>query len=137
MREPHPPTLSRRTLDSGLVIVSIVGDMDTAGAAAIEPAFLAALPDRTVHAVIDMSGVPFLTSRALAMLVVRAQAMHKAGGTLCLAALSRLVADVFERAGFSNLFPIYPTVEKAVLALEGGIPHPIPPRDRTKPLDFS
>lgn len=133
----QPPTLSRQTRDSGLVVVSIIGELDTAGTAELEPAFVAALPDRTVQAVIDMAGVPFLTSRALAMLVVRAQAMQKAGGKLSLAALSKVVADVFERAGFSSLFVIYPTLPEAIKALEQKKkPRAKRPRD-SKRMDFS
>jgi anti-sigma B factor antagonist len=116
MPDDHLPTLSRSTRRSGLVIISLVGDLDTAGTAAIEPAFRAALPDRTVNAVIDMAGVPFLTSRALAMLVVRAQAMHQAGGEMCLAGLTKIVSEVFDRAGFNNLFPIYPSLDDAIQA---------------------
>ena len=136
MPQPRPPTLSRETRDSGLVIIHMTGELDTAGAAQIEPAFVAALPDRTVSAVVDMGGVPFLTSRALAMLVVRAQAMKKAGGKLCLAALSGVVKDVFDRAGFSSLFPIYPTLDDALAELEKKKPRPRKPR-KTGRLDFS
>jgi anti-sigma B factor antagonist len=109
-----PPGLSRHTREDGVVVMAIVGDLDTAGTAELEPAFQAALPDRTVRAVIDLSGVPFLTSAALAMFVVRAQAMQKAGGKLYLAAPTRIVRDVFERAGFTQMFPILPTVDDAV-----------------------
>lgn len=136
MVDKNPPALSRQTRESGLVIVSLVGELDTSGASELEPAFVAALPDRTVSAVIDMSGVPFLTSRALAMLVVRAQAMQKAGGVLCLAALSKVVADVFDRAGFSSLFRIYPTVADAIAALEKKKPR-AKRQKSTRPLDFS
>ena len=136
MPQPRPPTLSRETRDSGLVIIRITGDLDTAGTTQIEPAFVAALPDRTVSVVIDMTEVPFLTSRALAMLVVRAQAMNKAGGKLCLAGLSRVVAEVFDRAGFSSLFVIYPTPDDAVAALEAKKPRPKRQR-RPRRMDFS
>ena len=132
----RPPILSRETRESGLVVIHLSGELDTAGTAQIEPAFVVALPDRTVSALVDMSGVPFLTSRALAMLVVRAQAMKKAGGKLCLAALSPIVADVFERAGFSSLFTIYPTVDAALAELERKKPRARKPR-KTGRLDFS
>jgi len=107
------------TRDSGIVVVSIIGELDTANTREIEPAFSAALPDRRVRAVVDLSGVPFLTSAALAMFVVQAQAMRRAGGDLRLAALQPRVADIFERAGFSVIFPIYPTLGEAIAELEG------------------
>jgi anti-anti-sigma factor len=136
MPDYRAPSLSRSTRDSGVVIVSIIGDLDTAGTTFIEPAFRAALPDRTVNAIINMAGVPFLTSRALAMLVVRAQAMKKAGGALCLAGLSKMVREVFDRAGFSNLFSIYPSLDDAITALESSDPRRGPP-SASKRLDFS
>jgi anti-sigma B factor antagonist len=136
MNPYRAPTLSRSTRASGLIVVAITGELDTAGTTAIEQAFHAALPDRTGHAVVDLSGVPFLTSRALALLVVRAQAMKKAGGKLSLAALTRVVLEVFERAGFAALFPIYPSVDAAVAALEGRDQTP-GPSSAGNGLDFS
>jgi len=120
----HQPTLSRSTRNSGLVIISITGDLDTVGTHAVEPAFKAALPDRTVRAIIELSGVTFLTSAALAMFVVNAQAMHRAGGKLCLAAPRKVVADVFVQAGFTSAFPIYPTLEEAIEEMEKDMPYP-------------
>ena len=117
--ERRPPVLSRMTRDSGIVVVSIIGELDTANTREIEPAFSAALPDRRVRAIVDLSGVPFLTSAALAMFVVQAQAMRRAGGDLRLAALQPRVADIFERAGFSVIFPIYSTLDEAIAELEG------------------
>jgi anti-anti-sigma factor len=117
-REQPVPVLSRQTLDSGVVVVAISGEMDTFGTKAIESAFQAALPDRTVDAVIDLKGVPFLTSAALAMLIVKAQAMRHAGGKLHLAGARKVVKQIFEQAGFNSLFPIYETLEDALDELE-------------------
>ncbi len=116
--------LSRTTRSSGLVIVSITGELDTAGTHAIEPAFKAALPDRTVRVIIELSGVTFLTSAALAMFIVSAQATHRAGGKFCLAAAQKIVADVFVQAGFTSAFPIYDTLDAAIEEMEKDIPYP-------------
>lgn len=120
----HQPTLSRSTRNSGLAIISIAGELDTAGTHAIEPAFKAALPDRTVRVIIELSGVTFLTSAALAMFIVNAQAMHRAGGRFCLAAAQKIVADVFVQAGFTSAFPIYATLDEAIEEMEKDIPYP-------------
>ncbi|MBN1311294.1 MAG: STAS domain-containing protein [Anaerolineae bacterium] len=124
MTTTTPPNLSRSARDSGLVIISITGQLDTAGTQAIEPAFKAALPDRTVRAIVELSGVPFLTSAALAMFIVNAQAMHRAGGKFCLAAPQKVVADIFVQAGFTSAFPIYDTLDKAIEEMEEDIPSP-------------
>lgn len=117
-REQPMPILSRQTRESGVVVISITGELDTFGTKSIESAFQAALPDRTVDVVIDLRGVPFLTSAALAMLIVKAQAMRHAGGTLHLAGARKVVKQVFEQAGFTSLFPIYETLEDALNELE-------------------
>ena len=116
------PVLTRHTRDSGVFVIAIIGELDTFGTASIEEAFQAALPDRTVDVVIDLSGVPFLTSRALAMFVVKAQAMKNAGGQLHLAGLRKLVRQVFEQAGFASLFPIYNTMNDALEVIEAEQP---------------
>lgn len=120
----HQPALSRTTRSSGLVIISITGELDTAGTHAVEPAFKAALPDRTVRVIIELSSVTFLTSAALAMFVVNAQALHRAGGKFCLAAAQKIVADVFVQAGFTSAFPIYATLDEAIEEMEKDIPYP-------------
>jgi len=124
MTTGNPPNLSRSVRDSGLVIINITGQLDTRGTQAIEPAFKAALPDRTVRAIIELSGVPFLTSAALAMFIVNAQAMHRAGGKFCLAAPQKVVADVFVQAGFTSAFQVYDTLDEAIEEMEKDIPFP-------------
>jgi anti-anti-sigma factor len=106
------------TRESGLVVVRIHGDLDAYGTMQVKEAFSVAIPDRTAHVVVDLSEVPFLTSAALAMLVVRAQAMARAGGSLHIAGARERVLEVFERAGFTLIFPLYPTLEAACAALE-------------------
>lgn len=101
-----------------MFVISITGELDTFGTAAIEEAFQAALPDRTVDVVIDLSGVPFLTSRALAMFVVKAQAMNRAGGQLHLAGPRKMVRQIFEQAGFTSLFPIHKSADEAIAEVE-------------------
>lgn len=133
---PRAPILGRATHESGVVVVSITGELDTAGTRQIEPAFQAALPDRTVDAVLDLAGVPFLTSAALAMIVVKAQAMKRAGGALHLAAATRIVDEVFQRAGFTNIFTLYSTVDEAIKAISADKPT-APPVKPDKPLAFS
>ncbi len=117
-REQPVPILSRQTRDSGLVVISITGELDTYGTKLVEEAFQAALPDRTVDAIVDLSGVPFVSSAALAMLVVKAKAMSHAGGKLSLAGARKVVRQVFQQAGFNSVFPIYETLNEALKELE-------------------
>lgn len=123
------PTLSRMTRESGLVVISINGELDSFGTQQINPAFSVALADRSVTAIVDLSGVPFMSSSALAMFLSHGQAMHRAGGKLVLAGPNPNMIDVLHLSGFDALFSIAPTLEEALAVLE-------PPKpDKKAPTD--
>jgi anti-anti-sigma factor len=118
MYEDRIPTLSSMTRESGLVIIRLRGELDSLGTRLLQPAFAVALSDRTVTAIVDLSEVPFLTSKALAMFLAHGQAMHRAGGSLHLAGANGTVTEVLELAGFDDLFCLAPTLEEAIDRLE-------------------
>lgn len=118
MGADRTPVLSHTIHESGMVIVSITGDLDTYGVRQVETEFAAAIPDRRAKAVVDLSGVVYISSAALAMFVVKAQAMSHAGGRLTIAAAQPQVIEVFEWAGFATVIPLYDTLEDAIVALD-------------------
>jgi anti-anti-sigma factor len=114
----NQPILSRAVRSSGVILIAIVGDLDTFGTRSIEGELQAALPDRTASAIIELSGVNIITSAALAMFVVRAQAMRHGGGKLALAGARGVVREVLVSAGFHSIFPIYTSIEQALVEME-------------------
>lgn len=106
--------------ESGLVIVQISGDLDAHGTKQIEPALSVAIAERTSNTVIDLSAVTFLSSAALAMLAATAHALRRGGGSMTIAGASGIVAEVIRQSGFGDLLPNYPTLDEAIVALEGG-----------------
>ncbi len=119
MANRTPPTLSSRTDPSGLLIISLSGELDTYSTRLVGPEFTTALGERNTWAIVDLSGVTFITSAALAMFVAHAQALQRGGGCLQMAAAREIVADVFTRAGFNSIFPIFKSVGEAVDNLKG------------------
>ncbi len=118
MSEEHAPTMIRTIRESGVVVVALSGELDSLGTRLVEPAFATALAERTTRAVVDLSGVSFMSSRALAMFVSHAKALSLGGGELHLAGANEFVSQVFQQAGFSTIFPITPTLEDALATLE-------------------
>ncbi len=118
-----PVELRREVRPSGLIIVTIVGDLDTYTTQTIEPLMAAAIPDRNSHVLVDISSVSFITSRALAMFVVHAKALRTGSGTLKLAEANDFVHEVFKRAGFAEIFPSYATREEGIKAMEADLAH--------------
>ncbi|GAB4482948.1 MAG: hypothetical protein Kow00124_32120 [Anaerolineae bacterium] len=119
MHQPDPPvSLSVSRRDSGLLIVAIQGELDTLATRLIEPAFSVALSDRTAHALVDLHQVPLITSAALAMFVMRARALHLGGGNLRFAGATPPVQLVFDLGGFSQVLPVYATLDEGIAAME-------------------
>ncbi len=72
--------------------------------------------------VFDLSELTFVSSGGLALLLKVAKSVQKANGKLALAGLSDHIHEVFEIAGFTSIFSIFPTCKDAVARLQGGIP---------------
>lgn len=120
MGEQHTPTLSRVTRESGLVIIHIQGELDSFGTGEIALAFSTALGDRTVHAVVDLGEVSFISSRAVALFLSHTQMLRRAGGDLRLAGANKSITRIFELAGFGSLIPSS-TLEEAITEMEAGL----------------
>jgi anti-anti-sigma factor len=117
MADDRIPSLNRRTLDNGAVMVELHGDLDAHGVREIESAFGVALSDRTQRTLIDLSQVSFLGSAALAMLAAHGQFARRAGGLFLLAAAQPRVADVISQSGFMEVLSYFPTVDEALASL--------------------
>jgi anti-sigma B factor antagonist len=117
MAEDHFPSLSRRTLENGMVVIELRGDLDAHGIREIESAFGVALSDRTQDTIIDLSDVTFLGSAALAMLAAHAQFSKRGGGQFTLAAAQTRVSDVIAQSGFADVLGYHASVDDAVTAL--------------------
>lgn len=110
-------TLSVEEHPSGVKVIHIRGDLDSLGARTIEEALAAALPPAPLRVLVDLSGVRFISSAGLALLLVQAKALRRNGGSLSLAAPTTHVMEVLSLAGFHELLDIYPTLEAGLAAL--------------------
>jgi anti-sigma B factor antagonist len=98
---------------SGTAVLTVQGEVDTLTA----PAFAAATtdlvtgPDETL--VIDLTGVRFLASSGLAVLIQAAQGAEERGARLRLVVATRAVRRPLEITGTDQLFDMYPDVSAA------------------------
>jgi len=102
-----------------LRIVHFHGDLDSVGVRMIDDQFTAATGSRTGYLVVDLTGVQFISSAGLAMLLVKGKMLNRSGGRLSVAGASKRVREVLSMAGFEDLFDIYPSVDDAVAAGRG------------------
>jgi anti-sigma B factor antagonist len=99
--------------DPGTAVLVVQGEIDTLTA----PAFTAATselvtgPEETL--VIDLSGVRFLASSGLAVLITAARRAEEGGARLRLVVSTRAVRRPLEITGTDQLFDLYPDLDTA------------------------
>jgi anti-sigma B factor antagonist len=71
------------------------------------------------HLVVDITGVEAMNSSGLGMLVGAVTTLRKAGGKIVLACVSPGVQNLLTITRLHTVFETYPTVEEAVIAVQG------------------
>ncbi|WP_333738569.1 STAS domain-containing protein [Streptomyces sp. IBSBF 2806] len=108
---------ARRTVVDGVRVVSVHGEIDDDVHAVLSQALLsedgAAAPLRIVA---DLSGVTFIDSTGINVLLAAHQHASDAQGWLRLAGAQEPVAHVLRIVGLDTLIDFYPTVEQALNA---------------------
>jgi anti-sigma B factor antagonist len=97
------------------VIVTLCGELDIADAACLRDALTGAVTQNP-HVVADLSGLDFVDC---AVLGVRARGRAlEAGGDLVLAGAREKARRILELPFMTDLFPVYASVDEAVLAAD-------------------
>ncbi|MBV5299518.1 MAG: STAS domain-containing protein [Rhodoferax sp.] len=101
-------------------IVAVRGHIDHAHANAFE----AALAPHLLHCkaagmplVLDFSGVDFISSVGLRVLMLAAKQAKLQQGKIAMAALTPIVSEVFQVSRFNLVLQVYGSVDEAILAL--------------------
>ncbi len=97
-------------------VVTVEGDVDLGTAAQLGDETMAAIREDKPHLVLDLSGVTFLDSSGLKVLVSTHRRTEQAGGSMALAAVPRVVMRVLTVTSLDQVFPIYDSVDDVVAA---------------------
>jgi anti-anti-sigma factor len=95
-----------------LVRLALTGRLDTGGVDAVETRFNAAL-GRSGHVVVDLSGVTFLSSMGVRLLLTAAKVLDRRGARLVLAAAQPLVEQALRHAAIDEIIPVVADTEEA------------------------
>lgn len=107
--------LSHQTLGN-VVIVSPAGRIDQSSAATFQSALVPHLADCTKNGaplVLDFSGVEYISSVGLRVLMLASRQVKAQDGRIAIASLKPVVKEVFEISRFHLVFKIFDTVEAA------------------------
>ena len=104
------------------LVVSIRGDLDLVSGRQFDEYLTRARAEHD-RIVLDMSGVGFLDTSSLAVIVGHWKAMQAAGGTLSLAGARYRYTKSLWITGLADRLPFYDTVDKAVAAEPADVGH--------------
>jgi anti-sigma B factor antagonist len=108
--------ITERT-ESGVPIVSIVGDIDLESSPKLREFLKPKSTQKTPKLLLDFAGVNYIDSSGLATLIEYFQAVQGYGGKMALASLSPRVKNVFEIVRLEQIFSLHPDVPSALAAL--------------------
>lgn len=100
-----------------LLKVTLSGRLDTPGVDRVETRFLAALVPGANNAIVDCSGVDFVSSMGIRMLVSAARGLKSRQATLALFGVQPQVAQVFHDTALGQVIPIRTTEAEALAAV--------------------
>ena len=105
-------------------ILALTGRLDTETAADFELTVQDLLGAGERHFLVDVSGIGYVSSAGLRVLLALAKQLDGGRGSLRLCELNAAVTQVFDVAGFSKLFLIYPTRAAALAGHAEAKPDP-------------
>ncbi|MEU0428921.1 STAS domain-containing protein [Streptomyces canus] len=112
-RRPGPLSIGHTAVD-GIPVVTVRGEIDHPVKDKLSEALLScngATPPRTV---LDLSGVTFMDSSGINVLIAAHRSMSDAHGWLRLAGPQASVLRLIELVGLDQVIACYPTVEQAL-----------------------
>jgi len=107
-------------LNGVVKVVTVTGRIDQASAAAFQEKlapWLAQSKAGEAPVLLDFSGVDYISSVGLRVLMLAAKQVKAQQGKIAIAALTPVVTEVFQISRFHLVFPVHPDVATAVASL--------------------
>ncbi len=95
-------------------VLAVNGEVDVATAPRLRERLIQLVNQGRHHVVVDLSGVDFLDSTGLGVLVGALKRVRTHDGELALVCSEPRVLKVFEITGLTKVFTMHPTVDEAV-----------------------
>ena len=103
-------------LEGGVTLITLRGRLDLHGVSAIEPKFNAAAVSRN-SLIVDLSGVTYIASMGMRMLLLGGKTIAARHGKMALLAPSADLTAVLRTAGVDTAIPIHATRNDALSSL--------------------
>ena len=100
-------------MENGIRLIKLIGRMDIKSVADVETKFAGYCSGQKPRVLIDLSGVDFLASIGIRLLVLNARAVANRGGKMALLNPIPNVKNVLEISGIPSMIPLYSNFESA------------------------
>ena len=104
-------------LENGISLIKLGGKLDIIGTGEIETKFTGYCSGDNVRVIVDLSGVDFLASIGIRLLMLIAKSIATRGGKMVLLNPIPDVHNVLEITGIPAIIPIYSQLESAETVL--------------------
>lgn len=99
--------------ESDCTVVAATGEVDVFTAPTLDEALSAAIGAGSDRLIVDLSGVDFLDSTGLSVLVKALKRIREADGSLDVVVSAERVAKVFRLTGLDRVIPLHSSVDEA------------------------
>lgn len=95
-------------------VIKLEGRLDASTSPKLEEALSEYTSQDKVKVLVDCQNLEYISSAGLRVLLATAKGFQTHNGKIFLASLNTNVKQVFEISGFTSIFPIYESTEKAI-----------------------
>ncbi len=103
----------------GVTVATLFGELDSRTASIVQEKLLQ-VPESNGKALLDLSGVSYISSAGLRALLMLYRQMAAQDGRVALVGLTENIRDVMSVTGFLDFFTDYETLEAGLAALRSG-----------------
>ena len=93
--------------------VALIGMLDMVAVGQVETKFLAATVARGQDVIVDLSGMTFIASLGMGMLISCAKSLHRHGAKMVLLRPTGIVEEALKAVGIDQVIPIAHSLEDA------------------------
>ncbi|GAB4529311.1 MAG: hypothetical protein Kow0063_06270 [Anaerolineae bacterium] len=111
-------TIHTRQVNEDCATVALVGRLDAGNAQTLKESLEQLINGGLTRLVIDLTGVPFIDSAGLSVLVSALKATRRLGGQVILSGVQPQARTVFSLTMLDQVFAIHPSLEAALHSLE-------------------
>jgi anti-sigma B factor antagonist len=116
MEADVPPFQLEAITAGDCAVLRVAGEVDVYGAPALREQLIKLVENGARYVVADLSGVDFLDSSGLGVLVGGLKRLRLHEGSLTIVTGGGAIPQLFEMTGLSRAFTVYPSVLEAITA---------------------